>query len=330
MSNNEHNFDMSAPLTFAAQLLDWLESLGGLSDRSAAAYSGEVNRMREFMADRGVHGVQEVTETRWLVYLRALVEDRSAVASRRCPKLKTSSALQAARITRLFLRHSYRSGWIHWVPLGPKRCRVDKPPARSAISERLIELLLGPPPSQEADARALSAISLAFWASLNPREIAAATQADLRLQGKSAELDVVDRTAPVMLPSVALRQVHAYHDLRRDHLNQRKRVARGDDDAPLLSHLGSLTPLTPHRVWTLLKAWPPQPSDGEGQMALGTRALRNTFLFLASQEPASEIAAVRRQTGRVDMGGLRHCESERLRVERTLERVQQNLDGLRQ
>lgn len=329
MSNNAHNFVMtSAPLTFTAQLLDWLESLEGLSDRSAAAYSGEVNRMREYMADRGIHGVQEVTENRWLSYLQALVEDRSGVASRRCPKLKVSSALQAARITRLFLRHSYGRGWIRWVPLGPKRCRVDKPPARSAVSVHLIELLLGAPPAQEADARALSAISLGFWGSLNPRELATATQANLRLRGDSAELDVADRTAPVMLPSVALRHLHAYHDIRREHLHQRSR-AGADGDAPLLSHLGSLTPLTAHRVWTLLKAWPPEPPDGQLQVALGARTLRDTFLVLASREPASELAAVRRQTGRLYMDGLRHGESERPPVERALERVKQDLGGSR-
>lgn len=321
----------SRPSTFASQLLDWLQSCRVLSGASAAAYRGEVNRLGEFMASRGILGVQDMEESHWLDYLQALMSDRSAVASRRRGELKVTSALQAARITRLFLRHSYARGWIRWVPLGSRQCRVETRVPQAAMSEELIDLLLGPSPAKEDEARALAAISLAFWGALNPREIAVARECDLKARGEWAELRVAGRTDSVILPRTALRQLSTYHEIRREQLGSTQGQSRSERTAPLVSQLGTLASVTPHRVWTLLKCWPPEPRNGQVKFTLGARVIRGSFLELASRHAACELAEVRRQAGRLDHAALRRCQFESASTaEHVVDRIGRNLESLRQ
>jgi site-specific recombinase XerD len=311
------------PLTFAAQMQEWLASSPDLSESARSAYRGEINRLAEFMADQGIRGARQMHESHWLEYLAAVVQDRDAIASRRRPALKVTSALQAARITRLFLRHCYLRRWISWVPLGPRKCKVERLPLHRALSPGAIELLLGPTPAGEQNARALAAISLAFWAAMKPREIAAARLCDLKLDEQQAELAVIGRPQPILLPTLALQHLWAYHDQRRRAVEESDEGWEGDQggarvsrdegasrrarggDMPLISQLGTYAAVTPHRVWTLLKGWPPDSAGEQRQLTLGARTLRDWFTALASEAGVAELVVVRDHTGRIDLEALR-------------------------
>lgn len=296
---------LSTPTTFPTQLQDWLNSYPGLSESAKLAYRGEVNRLAEFMAGLGIRGARQMREAHWLDYLGALMQNRTAIASRRRAALRVTSALQAARITRLFLRHCYVRGWIGWVPLGPRRCRVERAPRETRLTRESVELLFGPTPENEEWARALAAISLAFWATMNPREIAAARRSHLcEVTEQGAEIIVPGRPGPVMLPAIALRHLNAYHRLRREL----RAEEAADEGVPLVSQIGTYEPLTGHRIWTLLKVWPPDATAGKVQLVLGARALRDSFLTLATRAPMSELVAVRRQTGRSGMQAFQVAE----------------------
>lgn len=311
------------PSTFATQMQEWLASSPDLSESARSAYRGEINRLAEFMASQGIRGAREMHESHWLAYLAAMVEDRDPIASRRRTALKVTSALQAARITRLFLRHCYVRRWISWVPLGPRKCKVERSPPHKALPPGAIELLLGPAPVGEQNARALAAISLAFWAAMKPREIAAARLCDLKLGEQQAELAVFGRSQPILLPALALQHLWAYHDLRRRSVDEGDEGWEGDQgdaqgggdargcggtpggDTPLISQLGTYAAVTPHRVWTLLKAWPPESAGEQRQITLGARALRDWFTALASEAGVAELVAVRHHTGRIDLEAVR-------------------------
>lgn len=266
-----------------------------------SAYRGEINRLAEFMAHLGVRSVRQMHADHWLAYLTALMQDRNTISSRRCSALKVTSALQAARITRSFLRHCFMRSWIGWVPLGPRRCKFEKLPRPASLPEEAIELLFRRAADDEESARALCAISLGFWAAMKPREIAAATVRDLtELDDGGAILTVSGRPERVLIPETAMCHLRRYHALRRDATGE-----DGGQSPPLVSQLGSFSVVSSHRVWTLLKTWPPNAQEGHDQIILGGRLLRDSFVALAARAGISELAAVSRQTDRKGLANLR-------------------------
>jgi site-specific recombinase XerD len=303
--------------TFTTELQDWLADRSGLSESAVSAYRGEINRLAEFMTDLGIRSVRQMQADHWLAYLSALMQDRNTISSRRCSALKVTSALQAARITRSFLRHCFLRGWIGWVPLGPRRCKFEQLPRRASLPIEAINLLFGPAIGDEESARALCAISLGFWGAMKPREIAAAAVSDLAELGDGgAVLTVAGRPEPVLIPAAAMSHLAGYHALRRDAVG-----GDGGQGAPLISQLGSFAAVSAHRVWTLLRAWPPAAREGSEQIALGGRLLRDSFVALAAHAGISELAAVRLLTGRKSVANLSIAETPSITPQQLHRRV---------
>lgn len=274
----------------------WIAAQSTLSPSSVSAYSGEVNRFGEHLASQGVIDVKWITEALWVGYLQSLVTTRQTVSSRRTNALKGSSALQAARITRGFLRHCWLQGWIEWLPgIGSRRCEPNtgKPEARQ-IPEGLLSVLLDDGASDdELLARARCTLGIAFWCGLKPWEIALLKESHfVRVDGCS-EIRAPQGSEHLLVPDQLAGQLDHYLSLRRVG---RENIIR--DDLPLISRIGSHLPLTANTVWELLRCWPPAATSEEDVHILGSKAVRDSFVVLACEDAISAVEATRRQANR--------------------------------
>lgn len=310
--------------TFTTELEQWLRDRPALSGAAVSSYRGEVNRLAEHMASLGVRSVRTMTEAQWEVYLAALMQDRRTIASRRRAALKVTSALQAARITRAFLRYCWKQGWIAWLPgTEQRRCLVPRSAPSAGLPTLIAQLLLVDRARDEETARAVCAMSLAFWGSMKPREIAAMGCNDLQVVPSGSTLaTVAGRSAPLVLPPAAVAHVRRYHELRRTSTRQDP-----TEHAPLLSQLASYEQLSAHRVWLLLKAWPPKPTAGQEVIAVGARLLRDSFVSMATHEAMSELATVRQQTSRGSVLAQAFGPMVPARTESILDRVAHSLQS---
>lgn len=292
--------ETSPSVTEAA--MDWLRGRTNVSASTAAAYRGEVNRLGEYLAAAGVRVLADVSERLWSEYLETLMTGRTGVASRRKGVLLRSSALQAARITRAFLRHCWLQGWLSWSPgFDDRPCKVeenDSVPLGSPARWR--RALLGPAGDEdERTARQRCAVSLAFWGGLKPRELASLRDPDLVIRpDETGELWVSGRRHPVECPRELILALKRYRVARaagqaQAHAGglQRRR------DAPLLSRLRSTEPISAHSAWQLLRDWPSAADSGAAQR-LGSKALRDGYLMLARVDADLALDQIARQTGR--------------------------------
>lgn len=282
----------------------WLEACAHVSEATLASYAGEAKRFREYLGRAGVNAVQEVTQAGWVAYLTNLTQTRSTIASKRFDALKPSSALQAARITRAFLRHCWMQRWLDWVPsVGSQRCPAVQPQAEFRAPDGLVSFLLDPGElDDEALSRMRCTVGLAFWGGFRPKEIADLRARDLALAADgSALLHPACRDHVVALPVIMVRQLRRYAGLRA------LRAGPLAADAALIAQLTSAGPITAAAAWQLLKDWTVAyaPPDRE---PVSTRAIRETFKQLAGADAADYLQAVehqaagRRQPGRVPQG----------------------------
>lgn len=281
--------------TFATELGQWLKDTPSLSTPTVAAYRGEINRLAEAMTVKGIRTVSSMSLPDWDEYLTALTNSRSGVVSRRRKGLKITSALQAARITRSFLRYCWRQGWIKWVPgLDPRKCAVPRNSSQSQLPKEVAQLLTSPPTGDEEAARSHCAMSLAFWGAMKPREIASLRCGDLFLapNGLTALL-VAGRHSRVVLPKIAVEHINHYH-----HLRQLATHVVAVDNSPLISHLASYERLSDHRVWSLLKYLPTRTPRGQESQGVGARLLRESFASIATVDALSELNAIWQQCSR--------------------------------
>lgn len=272
----------------------WLSSRSELSHATLGAYEGEVARLSEYAAKCSVFTVSSLTPELWQQYLAALCIDRSAVDTRRKSSLKPSSAQQAGRITRGFLRYCAQRGWLSWVPdySSYRHPVVPKQPADGALPLGLSDILLDPGTGDdEATARRRCVAGLAFWCGLTPQEIAALRYGHLKKRNHGPWILLASgRANPLAMPHVLVLQLKRYAMVRPQTGEQ--------NDEPLICRLGSLLPLTSSAVWRLLRAWPLPREPQTVGVPLGSRLLRNGFLRLASAEAAAQLTTVARQAGR--------------------------------
>jgi site-specific recombinase XerD len=265
-----------------------------LSQSSRVAYTGEVVRLAEHLASSRVRRISQVSQAHWQSYLETLVTTRHTVRSRRTEGLKGSSALQAARITRGFLRYCWQEGWISWVPgLGNYRCTAGSEqaaPAR-AVPAVLAEVLLETHSQNEATARVRSAAALAFWGGLKPEEIAQLRAEHLRSSARTYELTVPGRANAMLVAAPLAKQLDQYRRIRASSIGHEP--AEG---AALVSQLGSYRALTGNSVWALLRTWPT--AIDSVPLPLGAKALRDSFLVLASEASMQRLSAASRLMGR--------------------------------
>ncbi|MBX3587772.1 MAG: hypothetical protein KF796_14140 [Ramlibacter sp.] len=277
-------------LTQAA--IKWISSRGGLSEATVNAYLGEINRFAEHLASKGVLRVRSVGHAAWENYLQLLMEKRSTVPSRRTDALKSTSALQAARITRSFLRFCWASGWLGWVPdLGSRRCGAAVARLPVSVPKELAHILLADGrPDGEAEARQVCAAALAFWVGMKPRELSTATVSNLRtLPAGVCSIAIAGREHEAHLPDQLVAQMRHYHALRAE------RVGPMPDGAPLISRLGTYMPLGASAVWQLLRTLPSL--GGPTPISIGAKRIRECFVVLGGDDAAASVAAIRRQAG---------------------------------
>lgn len=271
----------------------WISDCGGLSEATVSSYLGEVSRFAEHLASEGVLRVRGVTQVAWESYLQLLMEKRSTVPSRRTDTLKSSSALQAGRITRSFLRFCWTRGWLGWVPdLGSRRCGSAAARSPVSVPKELAHLLLARTlPTGEAEARQVCAAALTFWAGMKPRELSAATVSDLRTSlSDMFTIAIAGREHESYLPDQLVVQMRHYHALRAE------RAGPTPEGAPVVSRLGSYIPLGSSAVWQLLKALPSP--RGAAAVLMGSKRIRECFVVLGGDEAAASVAAIQRQADR--------------------------------
>ncbi|MDG0857468.1 site-specific integrase [Roseateles puraquae] len=269
----------------------WLAACAHVSDATQRAYAGEVKRFREHLAASDIHGVMAITEEAWLAYLGDLTKVRSTITEKRKSALKTSSALQAARITRAFLRYCWSQRWLDWVPgVGSQRCAPGRPASAFQVPDGLIEFLLNPgDQDDEAEIRVRCAVGLAFWGGFRAREIADLKARDLVPdQQGGATVHPVWREDPVALPFVLVQQLRRYAALRLG------RSGPLGEHAALIVRLRSEESVSGAAAWGLLKTWTSRHDTGDAA-ALTTRAIRDSFKELAGSGARDYIRAIERQ-----------------------------------
>lgn len=287
----------SSSPTGSVAAADWLDEREALSPSTVSAYRGETNRFCEFLAAHGALRVIDFTEQLWDEYLRGLMSAREAVESRRREVLRQSSALQAARITRSFLSHCNRRGWLRWEPNPmPRRCPPTEVRAAAQFPTALSRIVLRPDPTEDEEkARRRCAISLMFWTCLKPRELASLSNDSLViLPDGTGLLHVVGRKAPAECPPELIAIVLAYRQARQIA----RHAARANTPvprAPLLTRLRSSEAISAHLAWQLVKTWQ---QEDEGKVSkLGAKAVRDGYVALAKADAIYALDQIALQTG---------------------------------
>lgn len=290
--NYVHNFRMNeAVVTVIHAEQEWLEACAHVSQSTRSSYAGEARRFREYLWEVGVLDVQQITQQRWNAYLANLTQSRSAAITKRANALKPSSALQAARITRAFLRYCWAQHWLSWVPdVGSRRCPPVEPQAEFRAPDGLVDFLLNAGEADdESQSRLRCAVGLAFWGGFRPRELAELRARDLVPSADGCALLQPDwRADDVVLPAIMVRQLVHYATLRVE------RVGRLAADAPLIAQLNAAGPITAAAAWQLLKDWTVTHTSPD-RARVSTRAIRESFKQLAGADADSYIRAIERQ-----------------------------------
>lgn len=270
----------------------WLAACDHISEATRTSYVGEARRFREHLAKAKIDVVHNITEAAWLAYLTDLTEARSTVASKRTDALKVSSALQAARITRSFLRHCWMQRWLDWVPgVGNLRCPPDGAPPVFQAPDGLVGFLLDSGElDDEVASRTRCAVGLAFWGGFRPKEIAELRGRDLvPAEDGGAVLHPAWRADGVVLPAIMMLQLKHYMALR---------VARTGpltSNSALIAQLMSKAPVSASAAWRLLKDWTVAQAPADSS-PISTRAIRESFKQLAGAEASDYIGAIERQS----------------------------------
>ncbi|MFT7776612.1 hypothetical protein [Roseateles sp.] len=270
--------------------LRWMDACAHLSPATQNSYAGEVRRMTEYLSKAGLKDVADISEAHWHGYLAAVVGSRRGIDSKIRETLKTSSAMQAARITRAFFRHCWTNRWIDWVPcLGSYRCPPRVPDAPLEIPPELTSLLLDSgADDDEETSRSRCVIGLAFWGGFRPRMISALLRSDVSIDADGAARVTSDLLEhELVFPSHWASHLSRYDKLRIDH------HGRLSNKSPLIGHLQSNLPISPTGVWRLLRSWN---LGEEAAVHLGTRLIRASFQALATDGVSGLLHAVERQT----------------------------------
>lgn len=270
----------------------WEEACAHLSAATKLSYAGEVKRLKEHLAKSDVQSVADASEAHWHGYLAAIVGDRKKVDSRKSKPLKSSSALQAARITRAFFRFCWSNGWLSWVPgLGSYRCELSEPEPQLAVPPELLSLLLDSGSSDdEAASRSRCTIGLVFWGGLRLREVAALLRSDVAMSPDgTARLKPAWRAHEVVMPQSWRTHLTRYEALRKE------RFGRLSSNAALICGIRSRERISVSAAWRILQVWPGI-GKSEDPVALGSRLIRASFQELATDGIDGYLNAVERQT----------------------------------
>lgn len=296
-------------VTFTDAEVDWLKSKA-ISDAAITAYRGEVARLSTFCASIGIVEVSHFEPEHWTAYVTCLSADRSAISSQWKP-LKPSSALQAFRITRAFLLHCTRSGWLNWDPRDvdasiPTAMRSGElPTIGKSLSPSLREVLSNAPlAADEQQARRYFALGLGFWGAMSPREMSLLKVRDLRISRVSGEgtLTCGNRPYPVVLPVELVALWRRYQQCRQEATSRSIKPS-----SALISNLRSGDSLCTWSIWALMQSG--RDNEKEAKEAINPRILRSAYVEGTTRNAARDIGIVRNQVGRrvdisVELSGL--------------------------
>ena len=168
----------------------WLGQKAQLQPRTLSTYVGELHRFEEFCFGRRVVTVEGLSEQLLLDYFAQLRNGRAGVRSKRVESLGASSAQQAERITRAFLKWLRDERFIAWsvaerkAPTGDLAADTATRARRGLQGGRALrDTLLKEASSGESEAqmRTLLTLQLVFWGALKPAEVSALSTMPERL-----------------------------------------------------------------------------------------------------------------------------------------------------
>jgi site-specific recombinase XerD len=287
-------FDQTCSLPEAC--VHWLAAQPVLSDTTAKNYRGEIDRLGQYLAAKfALRQIGDVLPQHWAKYIDATRTSRQQIARRRSDVLKASSALQAMRISRMFLMWCAQHGLIGWWPLREQVAApadsaqlqvMELPPAlQAALSGQVI-------PHDVEDLRAVFAINLLHWGLLNAGELTALRREHLCLQG-AVLLRRAEPPGEIVLPAHVRRLWMRYGELR-----QKAVQTQLSPSAPLVSRIGIEGRLKPWSVWAMVKAW--QERSGVVDH-LSPQKLRAAYLQSIQIHEAVGLAAAAHQAGRASV-----------------------------
>lgn len=276
-------------VSFVDAELDWLKSKS-FSDNAVAAYRVEVLRLSQFCAERGLDDLKKLQSAHWTQYIHSLSKVRRQQARPHKPPLRPRSVLQAIRITRAFLTHAAKRGWIDWQPRDVELPRPSMPevgPAPNVLVVDVREVLRGEAQSStEEEARRHFALALCFWGALLPRELCSLKVGDLRIlrSGRGATLSCQRREQLISLPPPVPVLWQRYLAYRLEHGVVRRM-------SPLISRLRADASLTPWALWSIVRA------EGGSDASVTPRGLRAAYMMIATLDAEGDVNVIRRQAG---------------------------------
>lgn len=285
-------------VSFVDAELNWLQSRA-LSEVTATAYRGEVDRMSTFFATRGLTRVASLTPEHWVSYIDCLSTDRTSIAEHLKP-LKPSSVLQAIRITRAFLLHCASRKWIAW---DPREVTLQKPEVTLAGAEArpdaplpsCVRQVLSSAPfaADEQEARRHFAWALGFWGALSPRELASLRVRNLRISSASgkAALVCIGRPHRVSLPPNLVALWRQYREYR-----EQTAPTSVSSASALISRLRDGGALSAWSIWALMQESARE--AGKEIEAINPRALRQAYFERSTRKAIRDIRVVRDQAGK--------------------------------
>lgn len=278
-------------ITISQASAEWLAERKTLSPATTKSYSGEIDRLGQFVAaEFKFVELAKLRVEHWERYLSAMQESRAAISSRRSRTLKASSVTQAMRITRQFLVWCAERRLIDWWPQ-----RVAVPvtqqdfDAPGALPDDIRLLLAGHIQAGSVeDARSILVMNLAYWASLDSGEIAMLKVRHLILTPQAVLTHPL--TGSLLVLPTHIRRVWA------QYAKFRRADVAGDfnEGSPLISRLKTNEPLRAWAIWSLVKAWHGRNGN---EVVVSPRMLRSAFIDAITIEERTRLGAVLAHVG---------------------------------
>lgn len=273
----------------------WLGQKAQLQPRTLSTYVGELHRFEEFCFGRRVVTVEGLSEQLLLDYFAQLRNGRAGVRSKRVESLGASSAQQAERITRAFLKWLRDERFIAWsvaerkAPTGDLAADTATRARRGLQGGRALrDTLLKEASSGESEAqmRTLLTLQLVFWGALKPAEVSALTVADMtRLPTGLVRISAPHLNAPRFVPA----NVWGTWALYRQRRETRHARPLSNQDF-IVGGLRQEAALTEWSIWSIIKSSKLGPS-------ITPRALRAEFLHRITGEASAALSLARKASG---------------------------------
>lgn len=277
----------------------WSEERG-LATNTQRAYALEVERFAYWISCIRGMSIYSCTSQHIVEYFDVLQLDPSNQHSqfhiRRRKALSPSSVEQTRRILKAFYEWGVRTRRLATNPLWDLRPQVSqqelsntlvKQPEIDPIVSRSATLDMS-----EGALRLASIIHLGFWVGASAAEIAELTVNDLELNEGGAYLSLPLRHSPsktkVELPPQVAETLQNYLGKRYG-----EKLASLTGEEPLISSLDGAFAVTGWAIWRTVHAWQDSQRPMDVSTPKGLRALRRSFIEIASSVGIQETVVAR-------------------------------------